>query len=102
MFNRIRYLLDMQPKMAWRSLQRNLRRTIITVSAVSLGLGTCWIGAFDEGRVRALLDIPPEVRVVELMTLGYPRDPDPAAKNRLPLEEIVRYENWNNKSAGAD
>ena len=74
----------------------------LSLAAVSLGLGTCWIGAFDEGRVRALLDIPPEVRVVELMTLGYPRDPDPAAKNRLPLEEIVRYENWNNKSAGAD
>lgn len=66
----------------------------ISLAAVSMGLGTCWIGAFEEGKVKSLLGIPPEVRVVELMTLGYPEDPAPVEKSRLPFKEIVMYEHW--------
>lgn len=66
----------------------------LTLAAVAEGLGTCWIGAFDQAKVRALLGIPPEIHVVELLPLGYPADPSPKAKQRLPLEEIVHYETW--------
>ncbi|MCX7806022.1 MAG: nitroreductase family protein [Planctomycetota bacterium] len=64
----------------------------LTLAAAAAGLGTCWIGAFDERRVRELLDIPPSVRVVALTPLGYPADSPPAgkagAKKRKPPEEI--------------
>lgn len=66
----------------------------ITLAAVELGLGTCWIGLFDEKKVKELLGIPEDIRVVELMPLGYPTDSSPREKNRLPLESIVRYEHW--------
>ncbi len=66
----------------------------ITLAAVAEGLGSCWIGAFDEVQVKAILDIPPNVRVVELLPIGYPSDPSPREKTRLKLEEIVRYERW--------
>jgi nitroreductase len=66
----------------------------ITLCAVQEGLGTCWIGAFDEDKVKELLNIPKHIRVVELLTIGYPQDPSPRAKKRLPLEEIVKYEKW--------
>lgn len=66
----------------------------MSLVAVELGLGTCWIGAFYEDRVKRLLNIPEDVRVVELLTLGYPKDPSPVPKKRLPLEEIVFYEEW--------
>ncbi len=66
----------------------------LTLAATGLGLGTCWIGAFDEAAVKSLLRIPPEVRVVELVTLGYPTDPAPVPKRRLSMEEIVKYETW--------
>ncbi len=66
----------------------------ITLCAAADGLGTCWIGAFDEGKVKKILGIPREVRVVELLPIGYPADPSPVPKNRLPLDEIVRYEKW--------
>ena len=66
----------------------------ITLCAVAEGLGTCWIGAFDEGRVRAILGIPSHIRVVGLLPIGYPVDPAPVPKRRLALEEIVRYEGW--------
>jgi len=65
----------------------------ICLQAVEEGLGTCWIGAFYEDPVKKLLDIPDEVRVVELLTLGYAGD-KPSVKNRLPLEEIVMNEKW--------
>ena len=66
----------------------------MALKAVEEGLGTCWIGAFFEDQVREILGIPKDIRVVELLTLGYPADPCPAAKNRLSLEEIVMYERW--------
>ena len=66
----------------------------ITLTAVELGLGTCWIGAFNEEKVKEILGIPDEIRVVELMPLGYPSDPTSVEKNRLPLKKIVKYERW--------
>jgi len=66
----------------------------MTLAAVESGLGTCWIGAFDERRVKKILGIPEEIRVVELMPIGYPSDPSPVEKKRLPLDTIVKYEHW--------
>lgn len=66
----------------------------ITLAAVELGLGTCWIGSFDEEKVKQLLGIPEAIRVVELMPLGYPEDPSLKQKKRHSLNEIVRHETW--------
>lgn len=66
----------------------------ITLAAVELGLGTCWIGAFDEAKVKSLLGIPDKIRVVELMPLGYPADPAAATKSRMAMSDIIRREKW--------
>ncbi|WP_455367219.1 nitroreductase family protein [[Eubacterium] cellulosolvens] len=66
----------------------------ISLAAVEQGLGTCWIGAFSEKRVKEILSIPDEIRVVELMPLGYPQNPSSIRKNRYPLTEIVKYDAW--------
>lgn len=66
----------------------------ITLCAAAEGLGTCWIGAFDEAKVKEILGIPAAIRVVELLPLGYPEDPSPAAKSRKPMDELIRYESW--------
>ena len=65
----------------------------IALQAVEEGLGTCWVGAFDEAAVKQILDIPESIRVVELMPLGYPAD-QPKPKQRLALAEIVFPEKW--------
>ncbi|MFA5043288.1 MAG: nitroreductase family protein [Kiritimatiellia bacterium] len=65
----------------------------MALQAVEEGLGTCWIGSFYEDQVKAVLGIPPPVRVVELMAMGYPADA-PRDKSRLPLEQIVCHERW--------
>ena len=66
----------------------------VTLAAVELGLGTCWIGAFNENKVKQILGIPAKVRVVTLMPMGYPSDSSVAKKNRLPFKKIIKYEHW--------
>ena len=66
----------------------------ITLCAVAEGLGTCWIGAFYEDEVKRILSIPPAIRVVALLPLGYPQDPALVRKLRRSLERIVCYEKW--------
>jgi nitroreductase len=65
----------------------------MTLAAFALGLGTCWIGAFYEDRVKQILGVPEEVRVVALLPLGYPEE-QPSARPRKSLSEIVSYEHW--------
>ena len=66
----------------------------ISLAAVELGLGTCWIGAFNEDKVKEILEIPEEVRVVELMPIGYPVHQNKREKNRLPLSKILKRDRW--------
>lgn len=65
----------------------------VTLTATEMGLGTCWIGSFDQEKVKRLLNIPARIRVVELLPVGYPAD-SPRPKSRLPLKEVVCYETW--------
>jgi nitroreductase len=65
----------------------------MALAAVSLGLGTCWIGAFSESRVREILGIPASVRVVGLLALGRPRSV-PGPRPRKPLDALVDHEKW--------
>jgi nitroreductase len=65
----------------------------IALQATAEGLGTCWIGAFDQAAVKQLIGAPAGVEVIELMPLGYPASEAPA-KNRVALDEIVYEETW--------
>ena len=66
----------------------------LTLAAAAVGLGTCWIGAFDPARVREILGIPGNVEVIELMPMGYPANPQPQKKQRLDYQTIVRENSW--------
>jgi nitroreductase len=65
----------------------------MSLMATAEGLGTCWIGAFYEDKVKDILGIPEKIRVVVMLTLGYPAE-SPVARPRKKLEEIVAYEGW--------
>ena len=65
----------------------------MTLAAASLDLGTCWIGAFYEDKVKEILGVPQEVRVVALLPLGYPAK-QPGPRPRKTLDEIVAWEHW--------
>jgi nitroreductase len=60
------------------------------LTAVEEGLGTCWIGAFQQQIVKTLLKIPEEFKVVALLPIGYPGE-TPVPKTRKTFEEVVCY-----------
>lgn len=62
--------------------------TNLSLLAKELGLGTCWVGAFDEEGVREVLEIPDNLRPVAIMPVGYP-DEKPLAPPRVNKHEAV-------------
>jgi nitroreductase len=65
----------------------------LVLQAAEEGLGTCWIGAFEESAVKALLGVPDEVRVMAMTPLGWPAE-SPRPRTRKSLEEIVSYDKY--------
>jgi nitroreductase len=65
----------------------------MVLAATALGLGTCWIAAFDPVAARKVLGLPDDVELVAITPLGYP-DKARADTDRRPLEDLVRYERW--------
>ncbi|MEO0075389.1 MAG: nitroreductase family protein [candidate division WOR-3 bacterium] len=65
----------------------------IILAATNEGLGTCWIGAFEENEVKHILAIPDDVKVIALTPLGYP-DQDPEPRPRKRLSEIISIDKF--------
>ena len=61
----------------------------IILAAAALGLGTCWIGAFNPDAAREVLNLPPEVEPIAFTPLGYAAD-NPKEKQRKDLSAIVK------------
>jgi nitroreductase len=77
-----RYTVDLSIAVAYMILE-----------ASCLGLGTCWLGRFDEKLVKDTLQIPEPVRVVAMTPLGYPNE-SPSARPRKAIEEIACYDRY--------
>lgn len=67
--------------------------THLCLAARALGLGTCWMGWYDEEKLKAAAGVPPHFRVVGVTPLGYP-DQEPKARPRKDLHEIAYLEEW--------
>jgi nitroreductase len=65
----------------------------LILAATELGLGTCWIGAFNRDAAREILQLPDDIEPIILTTLGYAAD-SLRPKKRKSLDELVRYEQW--------
>jgi nitroreductase len=63
------------------------------LAAKSLGYGTCWIGAYDPTKVKAVLGIPEEYGVTNLTPVGVPAV-DPADRGRKPPAELFMAEQF--------
>jgi nitroreductase len=63
----------------------------MTLVATELGLGTCWICAFDAKRCHELLALPENMEVITLLTIGYASVEPPTQKKRLMMEEFVSF-----------
>jgi nitroreductase len=68
--------------------------THLILAARAEGLGTCWIGAFDNKALKQLLKLPDEWNVVAVTPLGYPNEPFAEPKSRKPIPEITSVDQF--------
>lgn len=71
----------------WAVVDATIAMQNMVIAAWSLGVGSCWIGACDEEKVKELLKIPEKWKVVALITLGYPAE-QPKPRPKKPFEEL--------------
>jgi len=65
----------------------------LILAATSLGLGTCWVAAFNEEMARKSLHLPDEVEPLVFTPLGYSAD-QPTEKERKEISQLIRFEHW--------
>jgi nitroreductase len=75
------------------TVDTSIALAFLILQAQELGLGTCWLGAYSESEVKAILGIPRQVRVIAMTPLGYPAQV-PEARPRKNLDEIVSFERY--------
>lgn len=75
----------------------------LVLAAADLGLGTCWIGGFDERKVKRTLGVPENIKIVALTPVGYPASEGVRDKivkrliksgKRKPMEQIIHRDMW--------
>lgn len=64
------------------------------LQAAELGLGTCWIGWFDEKSAKRVLKVPSSKRIDVVLALGYPDREPPETKRRMPLGKMSSYNSY--------
>jgi nitroreductase len=85
----------------WYTIDVALAGENMVLAATEEGLGTCWVGSFDEKQVRILLSIPEDFRVVALLALGYAKEKASLTskvikfiRRRKSLGEIASWETY--------
>jgi nitroreductase len=76
------------PTQKWHMVDITIALTQFTLQAAGLGYGTCWIGAFDETRVRQVLKVPQNKKVVICMTFGVPAGKH-VPRGRKAVEQFI-------------
>jgi nitroreductase len=66
----------------------------MVLKATELGLGTCWIGWFDESKLKNILEIPKKIKVSALLAVGHPKKASGEKRKRKPAEKIAFSEKW--------
>lgn len=96
------FVACVDPRSAWRrkdgeefwKVDAAIAVQNMVLVAYELGLGTCWICAFDEEKVKAAIGIPEEIRVVAITPVGYPAENKGPVTDRKNLSDIVHYDRW--------
>lgn len=74
----------------WSTVDTSIALQNMVIAAWGLGIGSCWIGDFQEAEVKRLLNIPEERKVIALVTFGYPAEKI-GSRQKKPIDEIVSY-----------
>lgn len=91
----------------WHRVDTTIALENMVLAATGEGLGTCWIGSFDEADVKDLLKVPDEWAVVAMLALGYPKEKRgligklmPHDQRRKDMAAITSYEEFGKPRTG--
>ena len=74
----------------WSTVDVAIALENMVLAAEAQGVGSCWIGAFEEADIKQLLAIPDNLKVVALVSFGYPAE-KPSPRNKKTIDEIIHY-----------
>jgi len=77
----------------WAVVDATIAMQNMVIAAWTLGVGSCWIGACNEEKVKEMLKIPDKWKVVALLTLGYPAE-QPIPRKKKPFEELFGFNSF--------
>jgi nitroreductase len=77
----------------WAVVDATIAMENMVIAAWTLGVGSCWIGACNEEKVKELLKIPDKWKVVALVTLGYPAE-QPKPRKKKSFEELFSFNSF--------
>lgn len=77
----------------WAVVDAAIALENMVIAAWSLGIGSCWIGGFNEGDVKKILNIPKKWKVVALIPFGYPAE-QPKPKTKKSFEELFGFDSF--------
>jgi nitroreductase len=66
---------------------------LLLLGVTEAGLGACFVGAFDDDRVRSILRLPAHVQPLAVVPIGYPAE-TPSPRSRRRLGAVVHDEYW--------
>jgi len=91
---------DKKTSPRWYVVDTTIALQQMVIAATAEGLGTCWIGSFDEDTVRETLGVPERFAVVAMLAVGYHKQKPGSVvqptrtRNVKELEKIVSYEEF--------
>ncbi len=77
----------------WAVVDTTIAMQNMVIAAWALGIGSCWIGACNEKKVKELLKIPDKWKFVALLTLGYPAEQPKPRKKKNP-EKLFSFNSF--------
>ncbi|MEN3049702.1 MAG: nitroreductase family protein [Candidatus Methanosuratincola petrocarbonis] len=94
---------DREASPKWYKVDTAIALQTMVIEATGEELGTCWVGSFDEPRVKEILKIPDKYEVIAMLAVGYPKDGFSLTgtitsifRNKKKTGEIVSYEEYGN------
>ena len=90
-YKKIRRAMDEAAFKAYLTANAAIAIDHITLRAIDLGLGSCWVMLFDKEKAKSILRLDERYEVVALLPVGYP-DQDPAQRPRLSMSEVLLKE----------
>ena len=81
----------------WSIIDTSAAVENVLLASSALGLGSCWVGGYDEEKVRSIVKFPPYIKPIGLVPIGYTQTPFTRQK-RLPVELVKHDENYGEKN----